>query len=543
MRQSILLTPLCALLSTPHLPRHPPIALTTAPARTAAPSLTLKIDKLSYKELQAACKNKGLGAKGKADELRERLLAAQNAPSPLPPPPESAAPKREIAPKAPMQPASDEDDATTTAAAAATTGGFTYDSRGALIERPTEGAESAPSGADLELTILGSGACNPSPWRSASCAALRVRDSYWLFDVGEGTQVQLQKTSVRPSKIDRIFITHAHGDHCFGLPGLLCLIGRGRAPNAKPVQIYGPHGLRAYLQLVLAFTGTRMLPPYEVHEMHGIPLLRRQRDPRPPMTTRPRPTDGKWGEVGGTDSAPNADGSWWTLFHEEGMRVSAAPVHHTVPTVGFVIAEDDKPGRLLVDKVMPILEANADGIREAFGVRDPRALLKRVTKLQPGEEIVLPSGDAIKASDVLGEAREGRKIVLLGDCCDASLVEPLGKGADLLVHEATNAYLPQFGDKGGAAALERETARHGHSTPQMAGRLARRLGARSLLLTHFSQRYHPAAKGVMAAITRAASAEAGEHVPVGAAHDTLAVPVWQRDREKPLMPSEALPRE
>ena len=366
--------------------------------------------------MQAACKNKGLGAKGKADEPRERLLAAQNAPSPLPPPPESAAPKREIAPKAPMQPASDEDDATTTtAAAAATTGGFTYDSRGALIERPTEGAESAPSGADLELTILGSGACNPSPWRSASCAALRVRDSYWLFDVGEGTQVQLQKTSVRPSKIDRIFITHAHGDHCFGLPGLLCLIGRGRAPNAKPVQIYGPHGLRAYLQLVLAFTGTRMLPPYEVHEMHGIPLLRRQRDPRPPMTTRPRPTDGKWGEVGGTDSAPNADGSWWTLFHEEGMRVSAAPVHHTVPTVGFVIAEDDKPGRLLVDKVMPILEANADGIREAFGVRDPRALLKRVTSCSRARRSSCRLAMRLKRPTC--SARRGRGARL---CCSAT---------------------------------------------------------------------------------------------------------------------------
>ncbi len=413
-----------------------------------------------------------------------------------------------------------------------------------------EGGAPTSSGADLELTVLGSGACNPSPSRGASCTALRVRDSYWLFDVGEGTQVQLQRCAVRPGKIDRIFITHAHGDHCFGLPGLLCLIARGRDRAAPPLQIYGPHGIRAFVRVALSFTGTRMLPPYVVHELHGIPLLSAQAKaspPPPPITTRPvqPPPPGErakvWGEVpGGSDLNPAADGSWWTLLANDELTVAAAPVSHTVPCVGYVIAERPKEGRLLAERVVPHIEANRDALRES-GMRDPMRLLKQVKLLGPDDQLTLPDGTVLRGSEVIGERRRGRKVVLLGDCSDASLTEDLARGADLLVHEATNSYLPSRGDTGGGAALERETARHGHSTPQMAGRFAARIGARALLLTHFSQRYHPACRGVMREIASLAARAAG--LPddrVAPAYDTLAVPIWQTDRQKPLLPAEAV---
>jgi ribonuclease Z len=422
-----------------------------------------------------------------------------------------------------------------------------YDMRGALIEVASPPDAAAGSGADLELTVLGSGACSPSPWRGASCVALRVRDSYWLFDVGEGTQVQLQRSSVRPSKIDRIYITHAHGDHCFGLPGLLCLIARGRDADAPPVQIYGPHGLRAFVRVSLAFTGTRMLPPYVIHELHDIPDLRRARGHgRPPISSRPASNDGpgrgEWGEVGGgTDLRPADDDTWWTLgASKEGLRVSAVPMHHSVPCVGYVVAEDDKPGRLLVEKVMPALEANRVAIREEMGLKDPKALMKKVKLLGQDDEMQLPDGTVLRGREVLGETRRGRKVVILGDTCDASLCEGIGRGADLVVHEATNAHLPQFGDRGDLRQIERETRRHGHSTPQMAGRFARRIGARSLLLTHFSQRYHPGNRKTMAAIASQAVAESGLPAEcVAPAYDGLTLPLWQADRGKPLMPPEA----
>ena len=104
---------------------------------------------------------------------------------------------------------------------------------------------------------------------------------------------------------------------------------------------------------------------------------------------------------------------------------------------------------------------------------------------------------------------------------------------DLLVHEATNAYLPTWGDRGGAARLERETARHGHSTPQMAGRAARAVGARALLLTHFSQRYLPHVTPMIDQIREMAAGEAGLPLErTHAAYDSLVVPIWQPDREK-----------
>jgi ribonuclease BN (tRNA processing enzyme) len=132
--------------------------------------------------------------------------------------------------------------------------------------------------------------------------------------------------------------------------------------------------------------------------------------------------------------------------------------------------------------------------------------------------------------------------VVLGDCCDASLVAPMGAGADLVVHEATNAYVGRSERmRDMRDAVRRQTARNGHSTPDVAGELAKLVQARSLILTHFSQRYHPGSVHIMSKI--AAQAAEAAQLPlesVACAYDTLAIPVWAPDRNKPVLPQEAL---
>lgn len=147
----------------------------------------------------------------------------------------------------------------------------------------------------MDVTFLGTGSAYPSPHRGASALVLRTEGECWLFDCGEGTQTQLMRSQLRagessyadfrlhpedkfshgsciiifffyPGRITKVFISHLHGDHLFGLPGLLCTVSLNSNPDSQQnlscVDIYGPRGLRHFLRVTLGLTGSQLLFPY-----------------------------------------------------------------------------------------------------------------------------------------------------------------------------------------------------------------------------------------------------------------------------------------
>lgn len=363
--------------------------------------------------------------------------------------------------------------------------------------------------ADMDLTFLGTASCIPSISRGVSCIAFRFHSDMWLFDCGESSQLQLQKSRVKASKIKKIFISHLHGDHSFGLPGVLCMIGQAtqeERESAKllskdeqsmapiePIDIYGPEGTRDMVRATIQLTYSRVVAPFRVHELKDVPYLHgkcvKWRPPDAVVRTRLDPAYGE--QHGGLDIYPDGNGHYH-LFTEGELTVRAAPMQHTVPCVGFVVSEATRAGKLKVDLVQPIVERQKEELKIALKLRDANKVFALLKAKLPGESFTFPDGTTLKTEEFLEPPKKGRKLVFMGDTCTGDHMAALAEDADVLIHEATNAFLPEF-DRNTKhtdySRLERDTFVHGHSTPQMAGRFASRIRAKRLILTHFSPRY------------------------------------------------------
>mmetsp|Transcript_20585 Transcript_20585/g.59747 ORF Transcript_20585/g.59747 Transcript_20585/m.59747 type:complete len:208 (+) Transcript_20585:1609-2232(+) len=204
---------------------------------------------------------------------------------------------------------------------------------------------------------------------------------------------------------------------------------------------------------------------------------------------------------------------------------------HGVPCVGYVVEEERKPGRLRPDLVQPIVQRNHDALREA-GMRAPMKVMQLIKDLPEGGSFEFPDGTVLKKSDVVEPDRDGRKVVICGDTADSRALEGLAQGADLVIHEATNAYLAGVDRDTNLKLVTKDAIVHGHSTPQMAGLFARRVGAKRLVLNHFSSRYKGdqtvESMSIMGRIERQAIEASGlSDDTVVAAWDMMVLPIPQ----------------
>lgn len=233
----------------------------------------------------------------------------------------------------------------------------------------------------MELQFLGTGAGMPSKMRNTSAVILNLSaegEGYWLFDCGEATQHQILHTSLKPRKISKIFITHLHGDHIFGLPGLLG--SRSFLGGQEQLDIYGPPGLNEWLKTTLRVTNTHL--NYELH-IHEI--------------------------------------SEGMVFEDANYRITTKNLQHIIPCLGYRIEQKPLPGKLLIEKA-----------KEAGVPNGP--LLKQ---LKEGEDVTLDDGRVVFSSDVTGEPQRGFTVAILGDTSYCAAAVELALDTDILVHEAT----------------------------------------------------------------------------------------------------------
>lgn len=232
----------------------------------------------------------------------------------------------------------------------------------------------------FRLTILGSSSATPTSERNPTAQILTYGEKMYLIDCGEGTQVALRRQHIHFQRIKHIFISHLHGDHFYGLIGLISsmhLLGR-----SKPLHIYGPPMLKQILDIQLEASLTTLQYPLEFHE-----------------------TQADKTEV---------------IFEDEQMIISSFPMLHRLPTTGFLFREKAGERRIRKD-VIDLLKI-------------PVHILPRI---KAGEDFINEAGELIANQTITQDPPEPRVYAFCSDTAYFEDVISVVSGADLLYHEAT----------------------------------------------------------------------------------------------------------
>ncbi len=234
--------------------------------------------------------------------------------------------------------------------------------------------------AEFNINILGCGSALPTTRHLATSQIVDLRDKLYMIDCGEGTQVQMRRMRVRFGRLAHIFISHLHGDHCFGLPGLISTLGMlGRTGE---LVVHGPKEVETYLRPVMDLFCRGM-----EFEVRFNPV-----DPR----------------------------SHSLVMEDRSLLVYSIPLKHRIPTCGYLFAEKPKEAHI---------------IREMTDFY--QVPVRCMKDIKQGQDYVTPEGEVVPNSRLTRPAAPPKRYAFCSDTAYNRSIIPIIEGADLLYHEAT----------------------------------------------------------------------------------------------------------
>lgn len=234
--------------------------------------------------------------------------------------------------------------------------------------------------ADFYINILGCGSALPTTKHLATSQIVSLRDKLYMIDCGEGTQVQMRHMRVKFSRLNHIFISHMHGDHCFGLPGLISTLGMlGRI---SPLFLYGPKELETYIRPILEQFNKGL--PYEV-QFNPIDTYKHS-----------------------------------LIMEDRSLKVYSIPLNHRIPACGFLFEEKAKEAHLIKE------------MADFYQIP-----VKYLRGIKQGDDYITPEGEVIANSRLTRSAEAAKRYAYCSDTAYYPDIVPIIKGVDMLYHEAT----------------------------------------------------------------------------------------------------------
>ena len=241
----------------------------------------------------------------------------------------------------------------------------------------------------LSVVFLGTAGSVPTLRRNLPAVLVKRKGELVMFDCGEGVQRQMMKAKTGFCKKMKILVSHMHGDHVLGLPGLLqtmALLDRERK-----LEVYGPSGMKRFLEAIEDSLQFVLTFPVEIYEIEKAGIV----------------------------------------CDEEEYALEALWSSHVIPSLAYALIEKPRPGKFYPEKALIL------GIPEG----------PLWSKLQQGQEVELTSGQVIRPEQVLGASRAGRKVVYTGDTKSFEGLVEFAADADLLIHDAT--FADELAEKAG----------------------------------------------------------------------------------------------